>query len=566
MKKALVLIFAIVLLLLPSITRADQLDEVTRELEQVKKLFLDINQANQTNQTTLNKLNQQLDSIKEKVAVIEKEIEKKKKDVEEGEKALVYQKQLLNERAINYYKNSSKNISSLINLLVADNFSVSLQNFFYQKFLLDEDKKTIIKIVRYIKNLEDKREELESEQTKMLAIKQEVDKQSQFLSNEVAKAKKYLGELQSKIAQLSARQQQLVAQKLAGLNISRSASSMGRCDSDLTNGRDPGFSPKFGFFTYGVPNRVGLNQYGAKGRSSFQGHEDILRAYYNNISFETRSNINIKVQGYNEMPIETYLLGIYEMPEDWPIEALKAQVIAARSYALAYTNSGAGEICTTESCQVYHQPEKTGQWKTAVQETSGKVMVQDGNPIKAWYSSTHGGYVHESGGDINQRPWLKNAADTSSGINSFSDLNNNAYDKESPWFYCDWGSRGDYNKTAWLKPSEVADIVNTILLVKRDSSTGEHLYQQDKPNPAGTDTWDAEKVKSELRSRGINPFSSINDVSVSADFGSGRTTSVNISGDAGSTSIDAGEFKNFFNLRAPANIQIVGPLYNVEKR
>ena len=59
------------------------------------------------------------------------------------------------------------------------------------------------------------------------------------------------------------------------------------------------------------------------------------------------------------MSLEKYLLGIYEMPESWPMEALKAQVIAARSYALAYTNNGSGEICATESCQVYHQPEKT---------------------------------------------------------------------------------------------------------------------------------------------------------------------------------------------------------------
>jgi peptidoglycan hydrolase-like amidase len=32
-------------------------------------------------------------------------------------------------------------------------------------------------------------------------------------------------------------------------------------------GKDPGFGNKFGFFTYGVPNRVGLNQYGAWGRA-----------------------------------------------------------------------------------------------------------------------------------------------------------------------------------------------------------------------------------------------------------------------------------------------------------
>jgi len=147
-------------------------------------------------------------------------------------------------------------------------------------------------------------------------------------------------------------------------------------------------------------------------------------------------------------------------------------------------------------------------------------------------------------------------------VSSFSDLMNNAYDKSSPVFYCDWGSRSQYGKTAWLKPDELADIANVIMLAKKDASTQSHLAQVDKPNPDGTDTWDASRVKSELASRGGTPIDSATDVSVSADFGSGKTTTVTINGQ----SFDGQEFKNYFNLRVPANIQIVGPLYNVEKR
>ena len=156
--------------------------------------------------------------------------------------------------------------------------------------------------------------------------------------------------------------------------------------------------------------------------------------------------------------------------------------------------------------------------------------------------------------------------DTGSNIASFSDLQNNAYDKDSPWFYCDWGSRSDYGKTAWLKPEEMADIINVLLLIQKDSGTKEHLYQTDKPNPAGTDTWDAGKVRQELSSRGGTPFNNISGISVGVDFGFGQTNSVNINGDAGSVSFGGSDFKTYFNLRAPANIQIVGPLYNVERK
>ena len=53
---------------------------------------------------------------------------------------------------------------------------------------------------------------------------------------------------------------------------------------------------------------------------------------------------------------------------------------------------------------------------------------------------------------------------------------------------------------------------------------------------------------------------------MSADFGSGRTTTISVNGDGKSDSFSMNDFKDFFNLRAPANIQIVGPLFNVEKR
>ena len=542
--------------------RADQLDDISKQLDDLKKTFNELSSANQTNENQLQNLQKQLDGIKSKVFILEGQIETKQAQVVEGEKAFTTQQKLLNQRAKSYYKNMGKNSFSMVNLLLSDNISQSLQNYFYQKTLVDEDRKAIIRIAIFIKQVEDKKKQLETERQQLAAVKADVDKQSTFLAGEVAKSKKYLGELQSKIASLTAQQQSILAQKLAGLNITRSANSAGRCDSDLTNGRDPGFSPKFAFFTFGTPNRIGLNQYGAKFRASFQGHEDILRSYYNNINFETRDNININVQGHGSMPLETYLLGVCEIPESWPMEALKAQVIAARSYALAYTNNGANEICTTESCQVYCG-EKTGQWRTAVQETSGKVMTQGGTPIKAWFSSTHGGYIFSSG-EIgwSNTDWTKHANDFEGSVGSFDELKNKAYDRDSPWFYCDWGSRGD-SKTAWMRPEEVADIVNVILLARKDSGTRNHLYQPDQPNPAGTDTWDANRVRQEL---GGNAYTTIDNVTVSADFGSGRSTSVSVSGSGKSDSFSMNEFKDFFNLRAPANIQIVGPLFNVEKR
>jgi SpoIID/LytB domain protein len=416
--------------------------------------------------------------------------------------------------------------------------------------------------------LEQKKKQLEGEKVRLSKIKEETNSQAKFLEKEIGGAKKYQMQLSSQIAHLSTRQQELLAQKLASLNL---PTSLGGGPLYCTDDRklDPPFRPAFAFFTFGIPHRVGLNQYGAYGRAKVgQNYQDILHAYYDNVSFTKRdANTKIKVQGYGEMKLEDYLLGIYEMPGDWPKEALKAQVVAARSYALAFTNNGKDEICTTQACQVYKGGNKGGDWERAVKETEGEIMMAGGEIVKAWFASTFGGYTFTSG-DVwsSNKSWTKRSRDANGDITSFSDLFAKAYDRDSPCFYAAQGFRNEYAKSAWLKESEVADIVNVLLLAKKDNGTQSHLSQSDKPNPDGTDTWDEGRVKTELRNKGVTPYNSISDISIDWDKGLGKTTNIIISGDGGRNTFDGEEFKSFFNLRAPANIQVVGPLYNIEKK
>ena len=534
-----------------------------------------INQALQSSinataplQSKLDSLNAQIKGIKSTVLSIEFSLSEKKKQIDQGYKDMEKQQAILNQTIRDYYIKSYYN-SPLVIFLSANSASEFTQILGYQKANADRDKAIITNIVMTIQGLEDKKRELENQEQNLSALKTSLDGQSAQLDKIVSGAKAYQTTLSNQLSSLNSIQQGILNSRLSGLNIPLFASSGGSCSSDI--GKDPGFSNKFGFFTYGVPNRVGLNQYGAWGRAKAgQDYNQILQAYYN---FDSISNANtgtqISVTGYGTYSLEDYVKRIYEVPDSWTdnnLAALKAQAIAARSYVLAATNNGASPICATDQCQVFKPDPKGGNWEQAVNATSGQVMMQGGNPIKAWFSSTHGGYIHSSG-DIgwSGTGWTKNAQDSSANIGSFSDLNNNAYDKASPWFYCDWGSRSANNNTAWLKPEEVADIVNVLLLAQKDSSVVNHLYQTDKSNPAGTDTWDASRVKQELSSRGGTPFNSVSSVSISADFGSGKVSSVNVSGDGGSVSFNGGDFKNYFDLRAPANIQIVGPLYNVER-
>ncbi|OIP57165.1 MAG: hypothetical protein COX79_05430 [Candidatus Levybacteria bacterium CG_4_10_14_0_2_um_filter_36_16] len=549
---------------------SDELDDIGKKLGELQSALSSSQKATAPLLSQLTNLKAQLTGIENRVVFLENDIAEKKKIIEKGYKDLEKQKEIFNKTVRDYYiKNYA--FSPLLIFISAQDASSVTRLIAYKKKGTDQDKILITNIALKLTDIEERKKNLESEETRLSSVKEKLASEKLQVEKVVKGAQEYQTTLSSQIAQLSAKQQDLIAQKLGRLNIPRSAGSGGSCSSDIEPFKSPGFSPAFGLFTYGVPNRVGLNQYGAFGRSKAgQGVEDILHAYYD--SYELKKDysqeITINVEGGPSLKIDDYLKHLGEMPESWGneggYEALKAQAIAARSYALAYTNNGQGSICGTDHCQVFLANEKGGKWNEAVEATKGWVMVQGGNPIKAWFSSTHGGYVHSSG-DIgwSGTSWTKNGTDSSSSIGSFDDLKNNAYDKESPWFYCDWGARAEYNKTAWLKPDEVADIANVILLARKNSSSKSHLYQTDEANPEGTDTWDAGRVKQEL---GSDAFNNVSDISVSTDFGSGKTTSVTINGDGKSQNFPASEFKDWFNLRAPKNIQIVGPLYNAEKR
>lgn len=554
---------------------ADQLDDLTK---QINDLTTQLNQsinATKPLESELTSMKNQIANIKLQVAGIDADVIQKQADIDKQNSDIAEQEKILGAIIRDYYIRTSSS-NPLLTLLSTNSLGHLTNVLAYQEAALNQDKATITNLALSVIDLEQKKKDLENEKTRLTALKADLDDQSVKLDKVVSGAKAYQANLSSQIADLSAKQQALLAAKLGSLNIPLFAIAGGGCSSDIDPYKDPGFGgKKFGLFSYGVPNRVGLNQYGALGRAKAgQDFDTILHAYYN---FDGYQNMNatIKVNdsnGYDSGNIiwtgslEDYVKRIYEVPDSWTdnnLAALKAQAIAARSYVLAETNNGAKSICATQSCQVFKTSPKGGNWEQAVNATSGQVMVQGGNPITAYFSSTHGGYMFTTS-DIGwaSTSFTKRGQDASSNIGSWSDLNNNAYDKDSPWFYCDWGGRSQYNNTAWMTSSEMADIVNTILLVQNESSADSHILQTDSSDP---DMWTPDKVRQEL-SQYRTPFTSIDSGSVNADFGAGKSTSVHFSGDAGSVDFDSVVFRKYFNLRAPAKIQIVGYLYNLEIR
>ncbi len=135
------------------------------------------------------------------------------------------------------------------------------------------------------------------------------------------------------------------------------------------------------------------------------------------------------------IPLEEYVLSVLlaEMPSSYGIEALKAQAIACRTYAVYKASGGAhasgADICTSSAhCQAFAQlsdisqdSDKYKKAKEAVDSTKGVIMMYDSAPILAAYHSSSYGVTSSSaevwGGD---RAYLQSVQSFESSIPTLS--------------------------------------------------------------------------------------------------------------------------------------------------
>jgi stage II sporulation protein D len=107
----------------------------------------------------------------------------------------------------------------------------------------------------------------------------------------------------------------------------------------------------------------------------------------------------------NELPLEEYLYGVikWEISPDWPLMAVAAQAIAARTYALKKIEASLPaenqdyHLLSTEDDQVYGGVESEDpRARTSVDSTRGKVLTHEGQLINAHYNACCGGYTASS--------------------------------------------------------------------------------------------------------------------------------------------------------------------------
>ncbi len=135
-------------------------------------------------------------------------------------------------------------------------------------------------------------------------------------------------------------------------------------------------------------------------------------------ALELRAGVISGVDAVNAVALDEYVAGVVpvESPASWPAEALKAQAVAARTYAITTAKPGASfdQYSDTRS-QVYggvgaEQPSTND----AVTQTSGQVVTYQGQPVVTFFFSTSGGRtedVENTPLGTAPKPWLKSVDD-----------------------------------------------------------------------------------------------------------------------------------------------------------
>lgn len=175
-----------------------------------------------------------------------------------------------------------------------------------------------------------------------------------------------------------------------------SASASIALRSDATAGLAAGTASPLYVLTLGEKDRLWID---GTAESGIRVEERSKRSY--------RGGLEIGVYGsqlylVNELPMEQYLYSVVgsEVPASWPAESLKAQAVAARSYATVQTQTTTkfkvADVVDSTLSQAYNGiASESKTVNAAVDATNGEILEQNGKPVEALFSSNAGGVTSD---------------------------------------------------------------------------------------------------------------------------------------------------------------------------
>lgn len=186
------------------------------------------------------------------------------------------------------------------------------------------------------------------------------------------------------------------------------------CGKSINAARRYSFAPSGGDVELRSPDGDGIASCGTEGKAG-KGVKIGGAGRYRGELVARNANGSLLV--INQLGVEPYVMGVVanEVPSSWPEQALRAQAVVARSYALATNREGPFDQYADTRSQVYGgRSSETAATNEAVKATSRRVVEYNGQTAITYYFSTSGGLTENSefgfsGG--NSIPYLKSVED-----------------------------------------------------------------------------------------------------------------------------------------------------------
>lgn len=189
------------------------------------------------------------------------------------------------------------------------------------------------------------------------------------------------------------------------------------------------------------------------------------------------------IRAINKLPIEQYLYGVVpnEMSNSFPVEALKAQAVCARGYAVSKCTKNvksAYDLGDTSSDQVYEgYASKNKRAIAAVDGTKGQVLTYDGEIIEAYYSASNGGQTERTGNVWeNDLPYYTNADDPYDLLNA-SSLEELAFIpkvyNDITRSFMDYEVLAELERQVYLALGQEAELVSTVSVIPKEPAYDE---------------------------------------------------------------------------------------------
>ncbi len=552
--------------------KKDEKEKTLSQLEQVKAEIARIQASGYSLDQQIRLINAELVRVDEEMEKVEEDLKQREEDISLKEEDLSEKQEYIEEISGKLYKNSRYSFLEI--LFRQGNDDGFLQALIFSRFVIFSQISYMKEVIEEIRDLQEERSALEEQKLIFEKDQEEFEESRGLLTAERSRIQ---GQLSERVAtrgaltrrigglerDISELQNFLLLMRSGGTAVNVENLGTGDGPSSLAYFRNNAPSGSFGVFSFGAyTHRNGMSQWGAKARSDAgQSYEEILNFYYSGAKIVEKDNLmeEITVDGFGKMNFEEkYLMGIREINPGWntqgDMEILKAQAIAARSYAVARTNNGSSSICATERCQVYSNSHHGGAWAQAVEDTRGVILVDSsGNALSTQYAAVHGGWVNNIGFDVRSSSgsWITEAWDNISGVS---------------WFYRNWHTRGYGTQTCsthpnpWLTNAEMADIVNAYLYWSHTSvESDSRLTAVDIATcwgKSGANPYNASELKEKVREVGLQPVNSVSRAVVTNS--NGWTTSISFAVDGGRTVNIANPtiFREVYNMRAPAYFAI----------